>query len=533
MTLDDRQRWARLKALFHDALEQPDEARAEWLASACGADAGLLAAANRLLQSHDTLGTFLDHPSTVDLLDLLDGDASGIVAASPASRVGDSAADGAADRDADRDAQEPHWTPGSRVGHYVVVAELGRGGMGVVFLAEDERLGRRVALKALPHAIARRPGLRERLRREARAAATIAHHAVATVYALEEIDDHLLLASEYVRGQTLRQVIDSGPVDTVRARLIATNVAGALSASHAAGVVHRDLKPENIMVGHDGRATVVDFGIALVEGDDRPRLTGTHHALGTPAYMAPEQLLGIAVDARTDIWAFGVVLREMLLGHHPLAEGTGAPDPAVEPGSSSSRGRAALLAIADRCTQTTPDARYASAALLLAELERSAQLAGLDQPRGQAPSLSLGEVRRSAWWWEFHQGVAGLAYLAILVAAWRARMEIGGLAGRSVLALATAAAIVAVFGRWHLLFTSRFYRAELALVRAQAARFVRGADWAFVTAQAAGSLLVGERSALDVVLLASATGTAVAFLLIEPVTARAAFGTSVSPTRDR
>ncbi len=555
MTSDGASRWEAIKALFHAALEQPATGRAEWLTRACGDDALLLTEATKLLRAHDTVGDFLETSAVVDLADLLE-DASGNPAGDPANDPVAGAAT-VADESVGIADQVPRWTPGSRVGPYVIVDEIGRGGMGVVFLAEDERLGRRVALKALPPAIARRSDLRERLRREARVAATIAHRAVATVYALEEIDDHLLLASAYIQGPTLRQVVDRGPVDATRARLIATSVAGALAAAHAAGVVHRDLKPENIVVGHDGSATVVDFGIALIEGDDRPRLTGTNHALGTPAYMAPEQLLGLAVDARADIWAFGVVLREMLLGHHPLAEGTHVHGVAARLGHADSPHRAALLTIADRCTHTVPDARYASAAALLADLERdvpsdgrpdtrdallavealasgalASEASASGSPASRAPASGLltsgAPAARSAWWWEFHQGVAGLAYVAILVVAWRARAQIGGLAGRSVFALATAAAIVAVFGRWHLWFTSRFYQAELAWVRARAARFVRAADWIFVVALAAGSLLVGERSALDVALLACATGAAVAFLVIEPVTARAAFGREAS-----
>src|SRR5690606_10704892 len=135
------------------------------------------------------------------------------------------------------------------------------------YLAEDPRLGRRVALKLLPAIVAADAGMRERLRREARAAATISHPSVATVFALEEADDQLFIVSEHVRGETLRSAIERGPIDPLRARAIAAAVARALGAAHDVGVVHRDLKPENVLITPDGGVKVVDFGIAHAESD--------------------------------------------------------------------------------------------------------------------------------------------------------------------------------------------------------------------------------------------------------------------------
>jgi len=220
------EQFARLKMVFQDALDQPSEIRRAWLREECGGDTALLREAESLLATFDTAGDFLEGAAQVDPVDL------------------------------------DTLPPGTRIGSYEILGEIGRGGMGIVYLAEDVRLGRRVALKSLPAAVAAERDLRERLRREARAAATISHPAVATVYALEEVGDDLFIASEYVQGDTLRNVILRGPLAPERAREIAADIAAALAAAHEAGVIHRDLKPENVLIRSDGSVKVVDFGIA-------------------------------------------------------------------------------------------------------------------------------------------------------------------------------------------------------------------------------------------------------------------------------
>ena len=249
------EQFARLKVVFQEALDQPEEVRKAWLREECGGDEALLREAESLINTLETAGDFLEAPARVDPEDL------------------------------------DTLLPGTRIGSYQILSEIGRGGMGVVYLAEDVRLGRRVALKALPAAVAMQPDLRERLRREARAAATISHPAVAVVYALEELGDQLFIASEYVPGDTLRSVIARGPLDPARARSIASDIAAALAAAHDAGVIHRDLKPENVLIKSDGSVKVVDFGIAHVEGSDAlaphaHRLLARHarvHGSGTTA----------------------------------------------------------------------------------------------------------------------------------------------------------------------------------------------------------------------------------------------------------
>jgi predicted Ser/Thr protein kinase len=461
--------WTRLKSLFHQALEIPDDERAAWLEREAAGDPDLVAQAKAMLSASGTLGGFLERP-----LELGADDVAAVLG-------------GAA------------LVAGDRIGPYEIVRELGRGGMGVVYLARDVRLGREVALKALPAETAADPARRERLKREARAAATIAHPAVATIYALEDIDGHLFIASEYVDGRSLRDVMADAPLPRERAVALALEIVDALCAAHAAGVVHRDLKPENVLLTPDGRAKVVDFGIAYLQVDDAPRLTMAGDILGTPAYMAPEQLAGGAVDGRTDLYAVGVMLGEMVTGRHPLASGArpfaGTP----------------LDAVIWRCLQADPAARVASA------VELRAALAALANRPGSAAS-------DAHWWWRFHQGVVALAYAALLVPVWLARGLMGGRAGLLVFLLLMASGIVAITLRLHLWFVSRVSREDLAAQRAHAAPWLRGADVVFAAGLMGSGVFVGaDGPALAVVLSAAAVVVALAFLVIEPSTARAAF----------
>jgi predicted Ser/Thr protein kinase len=475
------QQWERLKNVFQDALEQPAHARRAFVAERCAGDVTLLREAEALLATHETAGTFLEEPARVDPADL-------------ETRL-----------------------PGTMIGSYKVLEEIGRGGMGVVYLAEDSRLGRLVALKSLPSALAMDGDLRQRLRREARAAATISHPAVAVVYALEEMDDHLFIASEYVRGETLREEIGRGPIAAERARAIAVEIAGALAAAHEAGVIHRDLKPENVLIKPDGGVKVVDFGIAQIEGPEATRLTRAGSMLGTPAYMAPEQLLGETVDGRADIYAWGIVLSEMLTGQHPL-QGRGSTNNVHLTGPFAS--------VIARCLHADPNARYDTAKDLVAELGSGLGL-------GSRPSSGTGSVpapepapgsAAGRFWWEFHEAVTALVYSVMVVPAWYARGQIGGWQGRAFFIALVATVVVATSARLHLWFTSRFYPGELEWVQRRSSRWILVADWLFAATLTVGGILIGdERSPLAIVLPSVAIGAVVAFLLIEPVTRRDAF----------
>ncbi len=222
-----------------------------------------------------------------------------------------------------------------RIGPYQISRELGRGGMGVVYLATDTRLDRQVAIKSLPAELASDPARLERFEREAKTLASLNHPNLAGIHGVEEQDGSLYLVLEYVEGESLADMLDRGPIPVDEAIELAVQIAVGVEAAHEAGVIHRDLKPANIVITPDGVAKVLDFGLARTDtgtsstgfGPDSPTVVTVEpqHSptiegaiLGTAAYMSPEQARGRRVDKRTDIWSFGVVLYEMLVGASPF-----------------------------------------------------------------------------------------------------------------------------------------------------------------------------------------------------------------------
>ncbi len=224
-------------------------------------------------------------------------------------------------------------TPGTTLGPYAVTAKIGEGGMGEVWQATDTKLKRQVALKILPEAFSADPERLARFQREAEVLASLNHPNIAAIHGLEEADDVRALVLELVEGPTLADRIKQGPIPLDEALPIAKQIAEALEAAHEAGVIHRDLKPANIKVREDGTVKVLDFGLAKAFQPDAsdpglsqsPTISLTAAAtqmgmvIGTAAYMAPEQARGKLVDKRADIFAFGVVLYEMLTGARPFA----------------------------------------------------------------------------------------------------------------------------------------------------------------------------------------------------------------------
>ena len=257
---------------------------------------------------------------------------------------------------------------GETVSHYRILAEIGAGGMGVVYKAEDLRLGRFVALKFLPPQLVRDAEARQRLFAEARAASTLDHANVCTIYDVEELPDgRAFIAMAFVDGETLKARLERGPLPAMDAARIAAQVAHGLARAHQTGIVHRDVKPGNIMITGDGEAKLLDFGIAKASGAVDLTRTGT--TLGTIAYMAPEHVRGGPGDARSDVWALGVVLHEMLTGKR-LFSGTDDYDllqaivekpipPLVAPGIPGEHD--ALGAIRSRALERDRTRRFADA----------------------------------------------------------------------------------------------------------------------------------------------------------------------------
>jgi serine/threonine protein kinase/Tfp pilus assembly protein PilF len=278
---------------------------------------------------------------------------------------------------------------GNRLGHYLVLETLGSGGMGQVYVAEDTRLNRRVALKFPRPDVAEGRDSRARFQREARAAAALNHPNIVHLYSVEESDDLIFITMELVQGRSLRQLLSDGSdLALVKTISFAAQMAEGLACAHGAGIVHRDLKPGNVMITNEDRVKILDFGVAKflapisTRDPERPTTTteddsSMGRAVGTAGYMSPEQALGKALDARTDLFALGVVLFEMATGRAPFEGDTPAavfdqllnrrqPSPlTLNPMLPQS-----LAAIIDKALEKDPERRYRSAGELLQDLRR-------------------------------------------------------------------------------------------------------------------------------------------------------------------
>ncbi len=291
------ERWQQIDQLFHLALERDPSERAAFLAEACDGDASLRDEVESLLESHEQSNDFIEAP----------------------------AADIAAELFVER---EDRLTAGQSVGPYQVVSLLGEGGMGEVYLAQDLRLGRRVALKRLRAQFTLEAERVRRFEQEARAASALNHPNIVTIYEIGQLDSLHFIVTEFIDGETLRCYLADAEHTLAEILDIAAQVASALAAAHATGIIHRDIKPENIMVRRDHIVKVLDFGLAKLAPDVATVETraaarsavrtdpGT--VMGTVQYMSPEQARGNKVDSRTDLWSLGVVLYEMVTGRTPF-----------------------------------------------------------------------------------------------------------------------------------------------------------------------------------------------------------------------
>jgi serine/threonine-protein kinase len=309
-------------------------------------------------------------------------------------------------------------TTGSKLGSYEIVAPLGAGGMGEVYRARDARLGRDVALKVLPDLFARDPDRLARFKREAQLLAALNHPNIAAIYGLEDIEAQAALVLELVEGPTLADRIAEGPIPLDEAVRIARQIGDALEAAHEQGIVHRDLKPANIKVRPDGTVKVLDFGLAKalepvapVGGQPvaptitSPALTGMGVILGTAAYMSPEQAKGRAADKRSDVWAFGCVLFEMLTGKRPF-EGQEVSDTLASVLKSDPEWQAlpatvpsSVRALVEGCLKKDPNDRIA---------DISTARFVLGQPLS-SPSVAVKETPRRGMWGRVLLVLAGAA----------------------------------------------------------------------------------------------------------------------------
>jgi tetratricopeptide (TPR) repeat protein/predicted Ser/Thr protein kinase len=356
--------------LFFSALERLPEEREAFLREACGSDLTLGQEVRLRLAAHDGLGSFLETPA-IEIAECM------------------------AAENVDEPPQEKTQSLiAQTVSHYRVLEKLGGGGMGVVYKAKDTRLGRFVALKFLPDDLADDWQALERFRREARAASSLNHPAICTIYDIDSVDGRTFIAMEFLDGMTLKHRIDGGSMDSQLLLTLAIDIAEALDAAHQAGIVHRDIKPANIFIIKAGRAKVLDFGLAklvfserggqdsktnpgstVTAGDECLSIPGA--LIGTVAYMSPEQVRSQELDARTDLFSFGTVLYQMSTGKLPF-EGanwgltcheilTKSPQPPTELNPSLS---SKLENIIHRALEKDRELRYQHAADLRSDLLR-------------------------------------------------------------------------------------------------------------------------------------------------------------------
>ena len=357
------ERWKQIDSLLQAALERPPEERHTFLRQACSGDEALEREVRSLLTSHQEAASFLE---------------------SPAIQVAAQAI--ALDR-SEQTSQPSVSLAGRTVSHYRVLEKLGHGGMGVVWKARDSRLNRFVALKFLPAAGMSDPARKRRFVQEAKAASALNHPNIITIHDVDQAEGAHFIAMEFVAGKTLDQLIGRKVPRLHEALKYAVEVADALAAAHAGGILHRDLKPANIMVNESGSVKVLDFGLAkLTEQADsvaggqtlpEARTTGEGMIVGTVSYMSPEQDEGKKVDARTDIFSFGAVLYEMITGRRAFAGPSTAsvlsailrdePKPVAElvPGVPRQLDR-----IVRRCLEKDPDRRYQHAGDLRIDLQQ-------------------------------------------------------------------------------------------------------------------------------------------------------------------
>jgi serine/threonine protein kinase len=487
------ERWRQVQELFHRALEQPPDERDAFVRGAASQDDELGREVLSLLRSHSHGGGYLDRPAWDAVPDLVQD-------------------------------QEP-LKAGHAIGKYRVLRELARGGMGVVYHATDEVLGRPVALKSLSSEYTYDRTRRERLVREAKLTAQLNHRAIATVYELIETDDHLYIASEFVPGITLRRELEDGPLPPAHLLGTLAEIASALAAAHAHNIIHRDLKPENIIRRDDGQIKVLDFGLArTTSGTDLPtttKLTEVGTIPGTPGYMAPEVLNNRPADARSDIFVFGLVGWELATGRHPLGANANSQmarlhdiSAGTDPVLAGPLPVPGLERVLRRCASRLPEDRYSSAEALLQDL-RALQRTS-DQPVHLAPTSRL-------WWWQFHQAAVSAIVATTPIWAWMVRGWITVPRGAWIFFMVLALATTSVTLRLNLLFTSRVNPEMLPEHHGRHSKWIPWAEGALSLLLLWPAVMINDaHEAWAALFIALGILIAASLVIIEPTTSRGA-----------
>ena len=411
------ERWRQIDQLLEAALEREPEERAAFLADACAGDESLRLEVESLLRSDEAADCFIEEPAVALVAE--------VIAEQPAQAMA-----------------------GRRIGHYKILSRLGSGGMGEVYLAEDLKLARKVAIKFLAPALMADEEAKKRLLREARAAAALDHPNICTIHEVGDEAGRSFIVMQYIEGETLAARIERERLGLSEALAIAIQVAEALQEAHQHGIIHRDIKPQNLMLTARGQVKVLDFGLAKVvherveapEEADTSSLMSTPGAIvGTVLYMSPEQARGERLDVRSDIFSFGTTLYEMLSGRRPFeAKSTAeiisailtreAP-PLEQPEAPEELGR-----IAQRCLEKDLERRYQTVREMVIDLENARREMESEQAVSssgaeRAKKVSSPAVKRRAGWRSrlVSRTAIGVAILAPIIGAalWRHNLPAG------------------------------------------------------------------------------------------------------------